>query len=160
MEETVSPKASLGDVHSGYTPVSSACRWKAGVVSEGYPWWSSVAHSLDADVMVTAIRKRLTPQLLLRLPNTHRVCHIAEIGTSLESLPGDSEEILMAQELDVLLLDGCPPANSSKLWTKLGIKLIMTTETFPSRRKRRVPEGWYFERIMVEHKRMGWCVGR
>jgi hypothetical protein len=74
----------------------------------------------------------------------------------------------MSQELDVILLDGYPPSNSSKLWTKPGIKLIMSTETFPSRRKRKVPEGWYFERIMVEHKLMGgvsnvaspWHVGR
>jgi hypothetical protein len=31
----------------------------------------------------------------------------------------------------------------------------MSTETFPNRRKREVPDGWYFERIIVEHKLMG-----
>jgi hypothetical protein len=32
----------------------------------------------------------------------------------------------------------------------------MSTENFPtSRRKRKVPDGWYFERIIVEPKLMG-----
>jgi hypothetical protein len=40
-EDVRLPKAALGDVRTGHAIASSTRQWKAGVASDGYPWWSS-----------------------------------------------------------------------------------------------------------------------
>jgi hypothetical protein len=105
--------------------------------------------------MVTVIRKRLTPYLLSRLLETHSLINVTETTTPGEGHLADSKEILEVKDLDVILIDGCPPMKGSKLWLKPGIKLIVSTECLPRRRKVPLPDGWYFERIRVEHKLVG-----
>lgn len=79
LHENVETEESAGDVRTGYACKSGVWRWKAGVVSNGDPWWNSVAHSLDAEVVVAVIKKTLNPDLLSRLLETHVL--IAAEGT-------------------------------------------------------------------------------
>lgn len=81
-------------------------------MNNGYPWWSSVAHSLDAEIVVTVLKKRLT--LETRLPETHILINSAQSATVGEHNNADPERALLAKELDVMM-DGNSPSASSKL---------------------------------------------
>jgi hypothetical protein len=154
-EEGRSPKAALGDVHTGYASASSARRWKAGVVSDSYSWWSSVAHCLDAEVVVTVIKNKLTPQLMSSLPVNHSVMHLFESSKTEVCNTVDSEEALLAHELNAILLDGRPISRGSKLWRMPNVKVIMSTAGEIGRRMADPPVGWRFDRVGVEHNLVG-----
>jgi hypothetical protein len=149
------PRAVLGDVHTGYAKASSSRRWRAGVVSDGYPWWSSVAHSLNSEVVVTVLKRKLTSVLVARLPETRVLVTLSETATQGERYD-ELERALTDQELDVIMVDGNPPGASSSLWSRPKIILIVTTGIITRRGQPiKAPAGWHYERVLIEHRVVG-----
>jgi hypothetical protein len=77
-----SPKAALGDVHTGYAKVSSVRRWRASVLSDGYPWWSLVAHAMDASIELIVLKRSLSLNLLGRISESQAVVDLSASCTS------------------------------------------------------------------------------
>jgi hypothetical protein len=79
-----------------------------------------------------------------------------ESASERERDAADLDKALLAQTLDVILIDGnCLPA-SSKLWTRSDVKVIISTELQTRRRTYgKAQVGWHHERVVIEHKFVG-----
>jgi hypothetical protein len=75
--KVASPKAALGDVHTGYAKVSIVRWWRVSVLSDGYPWWSLVAHAMDASIELIVLKHSLSLNLLSRISESQAVVDLS-----------------------------------------------------------------------------------
>jgi hypothetical protein len=140
--------AVLGDVHVGFAKAASPGErlWRAGIVSDGYPWWGLVVHALNARVEVTVLRKELTPKLLGRISPGSNVSEMSS---------GMLPDPLAGHTVDFALIDGCPPKISSGFWNREELRLVVCTSNFSRGRQAPESEGWVYGSFRVGHQTVG-----
>jgi hypothetical protein len=154
--KVASSKAALGDVHTGYAKVSSVRRWRASVLSDGYPWWSLVAHAMDASIELIVLKHSLSLNLLSCISESQAV---VDLSTNVNALARREQAVqaLLDSSSDIVMIDGDPPEAQSEFWKGAALKLILSTNKLVGRRhtSTTTPQGWKHGRCEVEHALVG-----
>jgi hypothetical protein len=119
--KVASPKAALGDVHTGYAKVSSVRRWRVSVLSDGYPWWSLVAHAMDASIELIVLKHSLSLNLLSRISESQAV---VDLSTNVNAVARREQAVqaLLDSRSEIVMIDGDPPEAQSDFWKGADLK--------------------------------------